>query len=161
MLIAAPPFSPDDPTVRRAALAWASAERRIADAPRACQHWGPDRSQHEPKEIIMNGIRHIRRLASVLAGLAGVLLASAAAVPAAFAGTDPIPDPPGYIGDPYIGTAPVAPVPATAVHVISTGGMPGWQITLIAIGAALLAATAAVLLDRARATRRNAVTAAT
>ena len=109
----------------------------------------------------MNGIRRIRRLASVLAGLAGVLLASAAAVPAAFAGTNPIPDPAGYIGDPYIGTSPVAPVPATAVHVINTGGMPGWQITLIAIGAALLAATVAVLLDRARATRRNAVTAAT
>ncbi len=109
----------------------------------------------------MNGIRHIRRLASVLAGLAGVLLASAAAVPAAFAGTNPIPDPPGYVGDPYIGTSPVAPVPATTVHVINTGGMPGWQITLIAIAAALLTATVAVLLDRARATRRNAVTAAT
>jgi hypothetical protein len=45
--------------------------------------------------------------------------------------------------------------------VINTGGMPGWQVILIAIGAALLGATAAVLLDRARATRRNAVTAAT
>jgi len=109
----------------------------------------------------MNGIRRVRRLASVLAGLAGVLLASAASVPAAFAGTNPIPYPPGYIGDSYIGTSPVAPVPATAVHVVNTGGMPGWQIALIAIGAALLAATVAVLLDRARATRRNAVTAAT
>ena len=105
----------------------------------------------------MNGIRRIRRLASVLAGLAGVLLASAAAVPAAFAGTDPIPDPPGYIGDPYIGTSPVAPVPATAVHVVNTGGMPGWQIALIAVGAALLAATVAVLADRARAARRQAI----
>ena len=109
----------------------------------------------------MDGFRRIRRLASVLAGLAGVLLASAAAVPAAFAGTNPIPDPPGYIGDPYIGTAPVVPVPATAVRVISTGGMPGWQITLIAIGAALLAATVAVILARALAARRNAVTEAT
>jgi len=108
----------------------------------------------------MNGIRHIRRLVSVLAGLAGVLLASAAAVPAAFAGTNPIPDPPGYIGDPYIGTHPVAPVPAAIVHVISTGGMPGWQITLIAIGAALLAATVAVLLDRAWAARRKTITVA-
>ena len=43
---------------------------------------------------------------------------------------------------------------------ISTG-MPGWQITLIAIGAALLAATVAVRLDRARATHRNTVTTAT
>ena len=109
----------------------------------------------------MNGIRYIRHLASILAGLAGVLLASAAVVPAAFAGTNPIPDPPGYVGDPYIGTPPVAPVPATAVRVINTGGMPGWQITLIAIGAALFAATVAVLLARVRATRRNAVPEAT
>jgi hypothetical protein len=112
----------------------------------------------------MNGIWHIRRIASVLAGLAGVLLAWGAAVPAAFAGMNPIPDPGGYIGDPYIGTVgtgPVAPTPITIVHVINTGGMPGWQIALIAVGAALLAATVAVLLDRARATRRNAVTAAT
>jgi hypothetical protein len=105
----------------------------------------------------MNGIRHVRRLASVLAGLAGVLLASAAAVPAAFAATNPIPDPGGYIGDPYIGTHPVAAVPPAAVHVVSTGGMPGWQITLIAIGAALLAATVAVLLDRGRAARRQPI----
>jgi hypothetical protein len=126
---------------------------------RAGQRWDLKDRTFEPKEIIMTGIRHIRLLASVLAGLAGVLLAWAAAVPAAFAGSDPIPDPTGYIGDAYIGTSPVAPVPATTVRVISTGGMPGWQITLIAIGAALLAATIAVLLDRARA-RRNTVTAA-
>jgi hypothetical protein len=40
--------------------------------------------------------------------------------------------------------------------VITAGGMPGWQITLIAIAAALAAATAAVFLDRARASRRSA-----
>jgi hypothetical protein len=33
--------------------------------------------------------------------------------------------------------------------------MPGWQITLIALGAALVAATTAVLLDRARTARRS------
>jgi hypothetical protein len=38
--------------------------------------------------------------------------------------------------------------------------MPGWQIALIAIGAALLAAAAAVLLDRAWTARRNPVSAA-
>jgi hypothetical protein len=40
--------------------------------------------------------------------------------------------------------------------VVSSGGMAGWQLALIAIGAALLAATVAVVLDRARATRRAA-----
>ncbi len=39
--------------------------------------------------------------------------------------------------------------------------MPGWQIALIAIGAALAAATTAVLLDRLRSTRRLPVTVAT
>jgi len=33
--------------------------------------------------------------------------------------------------------------------------MPGWQITLIAIGAALLVAAVALLLDRAWTTRRR------
>ena len=39
------------------------------------------------------------------------------------------------------------------VHTAVTGGMPGWQITLIAVAAALLAATVAVLVDRAWASR--------
>ena len=39
---------------------------------------------------------------------------------------------------------------------ISTGGMAGWQIALIAVGAALVAAAAAVLLDRKLAGRRRA-----
>jgi hypothetical protein len=34
--------------------------------------------------------------------------------------------------------------------------MPGWQITLIAVGAALAAAALAVLIDRAWAARRRA-----
>ena len=49
----------------------------------------------------------------------------------------------------------MAPVPASTVRVISTGGMAGWQITLIALGAALAAAAAAVLLDRKLAGRRR------
>ena len=104
----------------------------------------------------MNTIDRIHRLISILAAAACALLAFAAAAPAAFALTDPPPVPGGYAGDPYIGTAPIVPVPATAVHVVSSGGMAGWQIALIAIGAALLAATVAVVLDRARATRRAA-----
>ena len=38
---------------------------------------------------------------------------------------------------------------------VVVGGMPGWQIALIAAGAALLAATLAVLADRARAAHRT------
>ena len=38
---------------------------------------------------------------------------------------------------------------------ITGGGMPGWQITLIAVGAALAGAALAVLLDRAWAARKT------
>ena len=46
-------------------------------------------------------------------------------------------------------------VPAPT-HAAVSSGMPGWQITLIVIGAALLAAAAALLLDRAWMARRHA-----
>ena len=49
------------------------------------------------------------------------------------------------------------PVP---VHTVVVGGMPGWQIALIAAAAALVAATVAVLVNRARATRRKPAAAA-
>ena len=75
------------------------------------------------------------------------LLAWAAAVPAASAAIIPVP-----------GDGPYGPVPAATVRVITAGGMPGWQITLIAVAAGLVAATAAVVLDRARASRRAAAT---
>jgi len=80
------------------------------------------------------------RLAAALAALTCALLASAAIVPAAWA-VNVIPPGGGN--------------PAATVPVIS-GGMAGWQITLIALGAALVAATAAVFLDRTLATRRSA-----
>ena len=41
-----------------------------------------------------------------------------------------------------------------------TGGMAGWQVTLIAVGAALAAAATAVLLDRRLASHRRAATTA-
>jgi hypothetical protein len=88
--------------------------------------------------------RPVRRLAGILAGLAAVLLAAAAtAAPAAFA----LPAPPLGGG----GTV----VPPPPVQVVVAGGMPGWQIALIAIGAAILAAAVAVFLDRARTARRH------
>jgi hypothetical protein len=91
----------------------------------------------------MNRTCPIRPLAGILAGLAAALLAVAAAAPAAFA----VPAPP--VG----GGGTVAPPPP--VQTVVAGGMPGWQITLIAIGAAILAAAVAVFLDRAWAARRH------
>ena len=85
----------------------------------------------------------LRRITAALAAAALGLLAWAAA-PAAFAQVLP-PDDSNY-----------GPVPATTVRVITVGGTPGWQITVIAVAAALIAAAAAVLLDRARASRRSA-----
>jgi hypothetical protein len=46
------------------------------------------------------------------------------------------------------------------VRTVVVGGMPGWQIALIAAGAALAAATAAVLIGRARAAHQNLATSA-
>ena len=88
------------------------------------------------------------RLATVLAAVVTGLLASAAAATAAFA--NPVP-----VGDG--GAVPVVPVPPAAVRLVSTGGMAGWQIALIAAGAALVAAAAAVFLDRKLAGRRRVI----
>ncbi len=101
-------------------------------------------------------IRRIRRIAAVLAGLAAGLVAFG--VTPAFARIVPPPDVPIITG----GLAPAPPVqPATTVtRTVLVGGMPGWQIALIAAGAALLAAAVAVLAYRALAGRRKTVTAA-
>ena len=98
----------------------------------------------------MNPIHRIRRLAGVLAG---VLLALAAAAPAALAVNRPLPD-----GRPAF--VPTYPATSPATVVVAAGGMPGWQIALIAIGAALLAAAVTLLADRAWAARRKTITAA-
>ncbi len=89
---------------------------------------------------------HLGRLATVLAAVVSGLLAAAAAATAAFANSIPIGDG---------GAVPIAPAPAATVRVISTGGMAGWQIALIAAGAALAAAAAAVFADRKLASRRR------
>jgi hypothetical protein len=87
--------------------------------------------------------RPVRRLSGILAGLAATLLAAATVAPAAFA--EPMPPVGG-------GDVVVAPSPPP---IVVTGGMPGWQIALIALGAAVLAAAVAVFLDRARTARRH------
>jgi hypothetical protein len=92
------------------------------------------------RKSVMN---HLRRFLGLLAGSAFALLALAITAPAALA-TLPPPVPGG-----------TTVVPPPVIHTVVTGGMPGWQITLIATGAALFAAVVAVLLDRARAARRG------
>jgi hypothetical protein len=129
----------------------------------------------------MNRIRIIRRLACLLAALASAVLASAAAVPAAFAaripplGTPPgpAPLPPGHVAGAVLGpnragypavthvqTAVLGPnragyPPVSHIHTVVAVGMPGWKIAFIAAGAAILAAALAVLLERARTSRRH------
>jgi hypothetical protein len=95
----------------------------------------------------MKRVHRIRRSLVLLAGLTGSLLALAGTAPA-FAMI--LPPPPGGSD----GSSAPAPV-----QVIVQGGMPGWQIALIALGAALVAAVAAVLLARAWLTRRVTATA--
>jgi hypothetical protein len=103
--------------------------------------------------------RRIRRTASVLAGPAA-LLAPITLGPAAFASLLRA-DPPGWLRrlpaparlpplPPGWNKHPPLPGPAH-VRVVLAGGMPGWQITLIAAAAAVVAAVLAVLLNRARA----------
>ena len=91
------------------------------------------------------------RLAAVLATVIGGLIAFAAAGTAAFA--RPVPPP----GGPWATS--VTPVPPAIVQALGTGGMAGWQVALIATGAALVAAAAAIVLDRML-VRRRGVTAA-
>jgi hypothetical protein len=105
----------------------------------------------------------IRRIGAAVAALTGALLALTTAS-AAYAslphGGGPAPAParlwPIVIGGMPVPAYPSAPARAPAQFPTTVSyGMPGWQITLIAIGAALAAAVVAVLLDRARAARRN------
>jgi hypothetical protein len=85
-------------------------------------------------------MNHPRRILAAVITLAGAVLALATA-PAAFA--HPLPP-----------TDCCTSGAAAGVTVSTGGGMPGWQITLIAAGAALAGAAMAVLLDRARAARK-------
>jgi hypothetical protein len=83
--------------------------------------------------------------------LTGVVLAGLAVMTGAFAGTAhasttmiPVPGGSGGTG-----------VQPEIVRTVVVGGMPGWQIALIAVVAARVAAVAAVLADRSRAARRR------
>jgi hypothetical protein len=85
---------------------------------------------------------HVRVALAIVAGLV-LALASA---PAALAS---VPAPRSNRGS-------TGGTPGT-LHVVTTGGMPGWQITLIAAAAALVAALMAVVLDRVWMARKTRV----
>jgi hypothetical protein len=91
-------------------------------------------------------MNRLHRAGLVLAGIAVTLLNVAVTVPASASSVLPLPPP----GDP--GTLPAHPVDPV-VRTLLVGGMPGWQIALIAIAASLVAAAAAVLAYRAWAIR--------
>ena len=121
----------------------------------------PSRRESHPRAAAPAPARRLRRLAAAAAAVIGSLLAVAAVIPAASAAVPtptPTPIPSAYWAQlaQLWRLGPVRVVPATTVRVISTGGMAGWQITLIAAGAAVAAAVAAVVLDRGRAARRAA-----
>jgi hypothetical protein len=88
-----------------------------------------------------------RRVGGLLTALGAVLVTFASTATAALATGFPSPNS-GGIYDPVQHSSPPAPV------VTVVGGMPGWQIALIAIGAALVAAVVAVLAYRAWIARR-------
>jgi hypothetical protein len=106
----------------------------------------PHRDTHPRTATRQVGL-HLRRLAAVLGAVTAALL-SFAAVPAAFASQIPVPSGAGAYG-------PVPAGAATVTRVITTGGLPTWQIALIALGAALVAAAVAVSLYRTLGRRRS------
>lgn len=110
----------------------------------------------------MNRCRALGHLAVIPAGLAGAVLAFAAAGPAALASTSPRrtwllswadpPRPPGWHQHPR------QPDPARA-HAALAGAIPAWQLTLMAVTIVLLVATLVAIAypgpGRIRADRRN------
>lgn len=95
----------------------------------------------------MNIIKGLSRLGVLLASL-GVIAVTFAR--GASASTAMIPIPPG---GPDAGSSTAGVI---VVHSVA-GGMPGWQIALIAVAAAFAAAVVAVLVDRTRSARRRLV----
>jgi hypothetical protein len=94
----------------------------------------------------MHPIHAIRRPADILSWLASILLAFIIAAPAAIAST-----PPGWAwllswANPLLppGWNKHPPLPAH-LHPLVTGGIPGWQLTLMAVTAVLLAATSVAI----------------
>jgi hypothetical protein len=96
----------------------------------------------------MNTIRRLFRPAAFLTAVTAVLVSCTAAGPA-FARVVPPPNAGGPV---------TPPQPPPVVHTVTIGGTPGWQIALLMAGAAVLAAVAAVLVERIRTARRAQLT---
>jgi len=96
----------------------------------------------------MRALKSLSRLGVVLASLA---VAAVSFASGASASTTMIP-----VGGSGGAAAPDAG-PVTVVHTVVVGGMPGWQIALIAVVAALVTAFAAVLAERTRLAHRRPV----
>ena len=110
----------------------------------------------------MKHVHFVRRTASVVLAICSSLLTFALFAPSAFAlmtgfrsyANGRVPSPAGALPA-------VSQEGLTVVHTVVTGGMAGWLITLIAVGAALLVAAVAVFMDRARAAHRRLTVSAT
>lgn len=130
-------------------------ERLAAEHQRQLLQEAPTRSSysqtgslHIAKEVVVKHIHFVRRTAGVVLAICSTLFGVVVFAPSAFA---MVPRDPGGGA-----SAAVLPQPhPRVVHTVVAGGMAGWLITLIAVGAALLAATVAVLMDRARAANRR------
>jgi hypothetical protein len=97
----------------------------------------------------MNRTQRVRRRCGLIVAALVAAITWAGGAPAAFVAPVPPPGTGGRgRGDP--------PAPA---HTAAVGGIHGWQIILVAIGAVLAGAVLAVLYDRARAARQGRVTA--
>ena len=113
----------------------------------------------------MNPTPTIRRVAGTLTGMATAVLAALAAPPVALAAASPRPARPSPADSPPLNLPGVPgswnkhpPLPVHA-HTIAPAGLPGWQVTLIAAAALLVAATA-MTIYRVRAARQRATAAA-
>jgi hypothetical protein len=104
----------------------------------------------------MHHIHFARRTASVVVAICSSLLGFALFAPSAFGLMLDFRTYANGRAPSLAGTQSAVSQPhPTLVHTVVTGGMSGWLITLIAVGAALLAAAVAVMMDRARAAHRN------
>lgn len=101
----------------------------------------------------MNRLRFIPQLARFLGALAVAMLGLVVSAPAAFAMRIPAQ------GGSSSATA-TSPSP-TFTHTVVAGGMAGWQIAVIVAVVAVLAATIAIVVDRARAAHRAGILPAT